>query len=600
VIRSIRLANWRAYRSLDLHLTRPVTFFVAPNGVGKTSLVEAVRWGLLGTPGQDRRRAVRIGSESATVQLGLSLPGYPDLQVTRTLKRTGSATFIATAGGAEITELQYEAILREAWSARPGLLDALIFGTKGTGKETGFPIRDHLADVFGIQPLLDAASQLKERRGVLAAKIKSIRDDLVATDEALAEADREIADLEHEVEAATAERSIAEARIGDLEVTAARADAWERYRHTAKDYDDRVRNLVVRMTDVLDVGARDPASALADEEREADAALEDSLAARAAAEVASATAANAADLLSAAMTECPTCLRPLSAAERDAALSSHGDLGVHARTEVERRDLETASVRRRLAVIAEFGRTLNGLQAPVEPENEDPGPAAAIELANARRLVSELAEKHGALGARLSEARRKAASLRQAGREHNDLLTAAREDAVAEVTQNSLNRVADHYLNERIQPLTQEISRRWKLVFGSDGLRFGPDGHLGVQHGDVELGLGDLSGGERATALLVTRLLLVKTLARASTIWFDEPLEHLDPRRRATIARTLLLAADAGAVDQVVVTTYEEGLARRLAAIAPNTVELTYARANKELQDFPEEGGVEPTRPTTS
>ena len=48
MIRSIRLTNWRAYTSLDLDLQRPVTFFVAPNGVGKSSLVEAVRWGLLG------------------------------------------------------------------------------------------------------------------------------------------------------------------------------------------------------------------------------------------------------------------------------------------------------------------------------------------------------------------------------------------------------------------------------------------------------------------------------------------------------------------------------------------------------------------------
>jgi hypothetical protein len=152
---------------------------------------------------------------------------------------------------------------------------------------------------------------------------------------------------------------------------------------------------------------------------------------------------------------------------------------------------------------------------------------------------------------------------------------------VAEVTQKTLNAVADRYLTERIEPLAHEVSRRWKLVFGSDGLQFGFDGQLRLHNGDIDLALGDLSGGERATALMVTRLLLVGTVARASTIWFDEPLEHLDPRRRAAVARTLLLAAQAGAVGQILVTTYEEGIARRLAAMAPETVDLTYARTDQ-------------------
>ena len=59
MIARIRLARWRAYETLDLTLRRPVTFFVAPNGVGKSSLVEAVRWGLFGTPAARRLRPGR-------------------------------------------------------------------------------------------------------------------------------------------------------------------------------------------------------------------------------------------------------------------------------------------------------------------------------------------------------------------------------------------------------------------------------------------------------------------------------------------------------------------------------------------------------------
>lgn len=96
MIRNIYLANWRAYKALTLSLARPVTFFVAPNGVGKTSLVEGVRWGLLGIP-EDRSlgRAVRSGQDVATVQLDLSLPGNLNVQVARSLKRNGATRFDA-------------------------------------------------------------------------------------------------------------------------------------------------------------------------------------------------------------------------------------------------------------------------------------------------------------------------------------------------------------------------------------------------------------------------------------------------------------------------------------------------------------------------
>jgi DNA repair exonuclease SbcCD ATPase subunit len=583
MISHIHLVNWRAYRELDLSLSRPVTFFVAPNGVGKTSLVEAVRWGLLGAPDvRDRGRAVRGGQEAATVRLTLRLPGHDEIQVTRSLKRNGAATFDALADGVAMDEAHYRTVLRDAWSADAGLLDALIFGPAAAGKSTGFPIRDHLADVFGIQPMLDVARRLKTRRAELSAKIKSLRDDLTGTDDAITVAARAVVDLEAEVEAAAAQRQVAADTASTLESAAAVAASWQGYREEAQAYSARVRHLVAEMAGLLDVGDRDPQSAIAAGEREAAAAVEDSVAAKTAAEVRAAAAASAADLLASAVGRCPTCLRPLTDHERDAALVSHGGTSSQAHTEINRHDRETVEARQRLSAITQFGRTVNGLRTPVEPEHDDPGPQATTALADARQHASHLAERHGVLIAQLEAARRRLADLRRAAADQSALVAAAREDLVAEVTEKTLNAVADRYMTERIEPLAHEIGRRWKLVFGSEGLRFGTDGQLSFSRGDVDLSLSDLSGGERATALLVTRLLLAGSVARASTIWFDEPLEHLDPRRRAAVARTIVLAAQAGAIGQVLVTTYEEGLVRRLAATAPETVEVTYARADQE------------------
>lgn len=577
MIARIRLARWRAYETLDLTLSRPVTFFVAPNGVGKTSLVEAVRWGLFGTPAARRLgQAVRVGHDSASVQLDLLL-GDCTVQITRSLRRSGRMRFDATADGDPINEHAYNSLLRSTWAADLGLLDALIFGAEAKSEATPFPIKDHLADLFGITPMLQAATAIKTRRAELAAKITSLRDDLSGTDEAITAAGAVVVRLEQELAGVGQERTAAEDAATRLEQAAALARDWTDYRRAARAYDQQVGELVVRMAGTVQVADADPAAAIIASEREASAELESSLAARAAAEIGAARAASGAELLADPTDRCPTCLRPLSPAEREHALQAHGGAGQAAHTLIEQHDHGAAQARERLSAIARFRDSLNALRAPVEPDGPDPGGGAIAELAEARRLASGLAERHGEAAARLEAARTELSGLRQAADDQSRLIVAARQASVLEVAERTIHQLADRYLTDYIEPIAHEVGRRWKLVFGADGLHFDADGNLTVSYGEARLEMGDLSGGERSTALIVTRLLLANSLARASSVWFDEPLEHLDPRRRAAIAQTMVSAVQAGTVGQILVTTYEEHLARRLAAAAPETVALTYA-----------------------
>ena len=576
MIRHIRLEHWRAYESLDLPLTRPVTFFVAPNGVGKTSLVEAVRWCLLGLPeGRSAARAIRSGHDTATVQLALGLPGHPDVRIARTLRRTGASTFTATVDGQALDERGYLTMLAQAWSAESTVIDAVVFGPPPSSRSTGFPIRDHLAQVFGVQTLLTAADELAERRQLLAGQIRTLRADVDASDEAVAAATQAIAELEAELEATAGQRRQVAEEIAVLEPAARLASRWEQYRAEAATFSARATELAAQLADVVDFGDRDLLTAIDETQQEVSAALADNAAATSAAEVRVAQSASAAQVLSAASGECPTCLRPLTEHEREAALAVHGQVG--AESDIDRRREEARQLRARLTVISRFTTALNKLRPPAEPAEPDPGPAAAAALADARRRSVELAERHGAISAQLRAARQRLADLDTAAADQAALTAAAREDLILEVTQNSMTALADRYLTQRINPLATEISHRWKLLFGSEGLRFGASGQLTFSDGGVDLLLEDLSGAERATALLVTRLLLAGSATRASTIWFDEPLEHLDPARRAAVAQTLVRAAQAGAIGQILVTTYEEGLARRLQDTAPDTVSLTYA-----------------------
>jgi DNA repair exonuclease SbcCD ATPase subunit len=138
---------------------------------------------------------------------------------------------------------------------------------------------------------------------------------------------------------------------------------------------------------------------------------------------------------------------------------------------------------------------------------------------------------------------------------------------------------ADAILTERIDPLVAEITHRWKRVFVNRGeLRLRHDGRLVLHRGTHDIGFEQLSSGEKVIALLAARLLVLSSSTRASFLWLDEPLEHLDPSNRRLAAS---LMATAGVhTRQLLVTTYEERLARQLAA--SETAAIRYIKAVSE------------------
>jgi hypothetical protein len=155
-------------------------------------------------------------------------------------------------------------------------------------------------------------------------------------------------------------------------------------------------------------------------------------------------------------------------------------------------------------------------------------------------------------------------------------ILAHRREAVTSVAAQTMRATADAILAERIDPLAAEVSHRWKRVFGERGsLQLRSDGHLVLVRGVHEIPFSQFSSGEKVVALLATRLLVLGASTRASFLWLDEPLEHLDPRNRRITAS--LMSASGSHVRQILVTTYEEALARRLASAT--SAQLRYVRA---------------------
>src|SRR5881227_3560956 len=83
MITLVRISNWRAYGEAELQLEPGTTFLVAMNGVGKSSLIEAVQWFFDRTAKPDPDR-VRKGERLATVDVNLLL-GQTRLRIQRTI-----------------------------------------------------------------------------------------------------------------------------------------------------------------------------------------------------------------------------------------------------------------------------------------------------------------------------------------------------------------------------------------------------------------------------------------------------------------------------------------------------------------------------------
>src|SRR3546814_19558356 len=71
MITNVAIRGWKAYEDLRLTLEPGTTFIVAHNGIGKTSLMQAVEWGLTGRLGNGSPDAsfVRNGSAQASVEV---------------------------------------------------------------------------------------------------------------------------------------------------------------------------------------------------------------------------------------------------------------------------------------------------------------------------------------------------------------------------------------------------------------------------------------------------------------------------------------------------------------------------------------------------
>jgi DNA repair exonuclease SbcCD ATPase subunit len=586
VIRRLTLQNWRAYEHLELDFRPGATFVVAPNGVGKSSIVEGARFALFGfaPPARDgAARVARTGTTSATVEV--ELPSGRLLTVTRPYpaKARGSTTPTVALDGESQPPETLETLLAEEYGAEPAFLArlAMLHSSTVFSEAKGLDLRDHLCRVFGVDGLLAALDQTKALAAVAKKAVDSARKPVaaVADDElaALAEVEARATEL---IEAADTERAAAEQALAAARAGAEARQHYEAWKATAERYTAAATAIAGEAAALL--GPAEPPdiatlpAVLEATETEAVEALDElrrrrsQLAGRA--EVIRAGLAE----LEGAEGSCPVCRRPLEPDDVEVARAGHErDL---AALESELASLDEPAALRLVTELRQLRHRLVNEPVPGEtPPQPDPVEATTSEAQAMERFeaaVATAAERR----AILAEAHRR----REAGesaRVELEAVTAAFERAATlEAAAAALDAARLRILTESVEPLEELLADNWRNLFvDRPGVGLDGDGSVSRRIGDELLSYEQFSDGEKMVTQLLLRVLVLRATTRLGFFWVDEPLEHLDPDARRALAVLLAQAPEEPSFRQVLVTTYEEPLIRRLRGSIPNT-HLVYVR----------------------
>lgn len=568
MIRRLELKRWRAFDAIALNFGPGTTFLVAPNGVGKTSLLLGLTWALFGDNSKvSAKDCVRFGHDTAEATVTIDVGDDGQLVIHRTVTVAGKTSITYSDGESDVDTDQARRILASEFSA-PLDVAARLAVIRGSGRDDGdLDLREHLYDAFGISELREAAAAATELQKQAVAARKALRSEsraMLANRDELTQLTTKLSD---DVDKLAAERVHLVDRVRAAQQDQRTVAAWTahdtRLAEQARTIDElllREANSGLRAASLDDLARQvttkaEAAQAMSHQVRDL---LTEAQAQQLAAQ-------SALELLEGYDPECPTCARPFHSDELERSIATQRDslAGAENRIEVARRQLGEAETE--LGRLSSLRATVDQLAIPVPvPDTPMPQQDPDVLLAAAEQKLREHDELAGSIS---REQRVVAEQLQDDDAMRTALaseLTAWRREALTQATATTLATTAEWIATEHIEPLSQQVQWRWKALFGEDGLQLRADGSIVRVVGDRELPWHQLSSGEQIWARLVASLLILQSSTTLPFAWLDEPLEHLDPRARRIVATDLATSTRSGRPAQLIVTTYEHDIARQL------------------------------------
>lgn len=588
MIRQLKLTNWRAFEDLELNFGPGTTFVVAPNGIGKTSLVEAAAWALFGDHAPTAGRPVRAGADRAVASVEVELPDQRILRVERAhpakVPRKAPEP-IVHVDGALLPAGSLDGLLQDAYGADPAFLARVAMPRPHTQPTAldGKGLRDHLCRLFGVENLIATGADVDGRLRENDKRIRAAKQGNAVDRSRLQTLEGAAAASAAAAETAAAAHARARSAVANAEARARATSAVRDWEMREQERQAQIDLVVLEATDLLDApvtsqGVREILVAAVGETQAQLTAVGRALGVN---EGQARAIALTRRELDAAHGDCPVCRRPLDEQTASDARAAHDRDREALAGEREALAAEEAELGANVEVLRRASAAAAAIPGQaVKPEVPSTETADEVDIEAARQSEAEALDVFVAATAARDTARAALELARNDESAHNTLVGLFATDAVLKAARATIDETVRTFVDGTVGPIEAEIGPRWSTVFpGRGDVHMDGVGAMSRPVNGYDLDFESFSGGERTVALVLLRLLVLEMTTGATFCWFDEPLEHLDPDARRQVASLLAGAGNSLPLRQVLLTTYEQLLAERLAADSPGRINLVAVRS---------------------
>lgn len=609
MIRSVRVTNWKGHEELRLSFGEGLNFLVGPNGIGKTSILDAICFALLGDIGAtaiyksiDYKNLIRDPERDMEITLTFCPQGRGEYTVRRTHSaRTNRKSCTLVFNNTVLTRRWDEATaeLLKLYNTSDLFLRRVILLSEGdtfaySTQPPGEGLTKHIEDVLGINRMESLRSNLKRLKrefdteaGDWKAEIKEVRESTEEDKKRAQQLTDQLEALREERDKFSENVDALNRQIGALASDIQRTEELITLANSVVQEWTQVFGEIPQNYEFL--GALETLQQSLGKERSSLLTQRDSvrdelswLAAQ------MDTQRRILELVEPLEREqeeiaCPVCSRPLTTEMvRDIRAES---LKVLEELEGRKKEKQTQlpTIETKIDEIEPRSRTLISIESKVRRILEQEPKTLSIpnlksylvELEgqrNARqeeveKLKSQITEKDGQIQVREGESAELRNRIDEPARLEmmRSLTCATKGQYVSELFLNSTEAVLAMQRKTLLEPLTEELSAMWGAFLGVEvGVELKDNAQIMIvdRQGRSNLEFPQLSGGEKTALLIFTQMLLCKYFSNTDFMLLDEPLEHLDARNKWALIKFLVDTTKRGYPKQLIVTTIEETLLR--------------------------------------
>jgi len=594
MLERIELQNWKKFDKIDLDFSTGLNFIIGPNGIGKSSILQAICVAFTGNVQEfsliDLRDFIRKGKREAKIKVRLKRRS-DTVCIERTINRRGRQ-FCSMLDSKDrvIFKDRWEAVTTEVlkeFNIRTLFFNRIVYLSEGDIYRTireppGKSLLREIDLILGIRKsgsLRRSIHSLKKEFEQKQVEYRNLTERI-----ALIESKRSLQDLIQDLDSLQRERKVNqeyfnevldrlfklkaqvqgnERILSDLMEIESEQSRVEQETIKRESAERKLENVIAKINSakVVVFGASGEISKL---QKVLDLTKSKALVAR---------------------TRCPVCNKLLSKHEieqirkrandevrslQEKVVNLNQSLKQLEQEKIRTQELLTTFKEReqRLKLLQEripiSTRDLFALRKKIASSNaeikklEKKKEKASKEADHLEIKIEELREELGVL--KTLDQRRKLPQI------EDELITASKGEYLSDFVLKGLDdfvrRQRDSELRKKIYA---QISQIWSIFKGEEGwnVRLDKNALPLTERESFKYPFPLLSGGEKTALLVVSRMVLSRLFASdVDFLLLDEPFEHLDQRHRRSLLRFLFECCSKNIVNQLIVTTVEESLVR--------------------------------------